>query len=116
MKKRHIPIVVTVLRSPKPHGQCGSNGNNLKVQLQTDTLPTHVTCILLNAQSLCNKALTVREHMLDYKADMMLLTGTWLKPSKSAIVNELTPPGYNFIGECCNMKRGGRTGLLFKSV
>ena len=36
--------------------------------------------------------------MLDYKADLMLLTETWLKPSKSAIVNELTPPGYNFIG------------------
>ena len=46
---------------------------------------------------------------------MMLLTETLLKPSKSAIVNELTPPGYNFIGECRTVKRGGGTGLLFKS-
>ena len=53
--------------------------------------------------------------MLDYKADMMLLTETWLKPSKTAIVNELTPPGYSFIGECRTEKRGGGTGLLFKS-
>ena len=88
VKKRRIPIVITVLRPPKPPGQYGSNGNNLKVQLPTDTLPTHVTCILLNTQSPCNKALTVREHMLDYEADMMLLTETWLKPSNSAIVSE----------------------------
>ena len=115
VEKRRIPIVITVLRPPKPPGQYGSNGNNLKVQLPTDTLPTHVTCILLNTQSLCNKALTVREHMLDYDADIMLLTETWLKPSKSAIVSELTTPGYNFIGECRTVKRGGGTGLLFKS-
>ena len=53
--------------------------------------------------------------MLDYEADIILLTETWLKPSKSAIVTELTPPGYNFIGECRTVKRGGGTGLLFKS-
>ena len=93
--------------------QHGCNVNNLiTVSCQQEK---HVTCILLNAQSLCNKTLTVREHMLDYKADMMLLTETWLKPSKTAIVNELTPPGYSFIGECRTEKRGGGTGLLFKS-
>ena len=54
--------------------------------------------------------------MLDYNADLMLLIETWLKPSKSAIVHELRPPGYNFIGECRTVKRGGGTGLLFKSV
>ena len=73
VKKRRIPIVITVLRPPKPPGQYGSNGNNLKVQLPTDTLPSHVTCMLLNTQSLCNKALTVREHMLDYEADIRFL-------------------------------------------
>ena len=93
--------------------QHGCNVNNLiTVSCQQEK---HVTCILLNAQSLCNKTLTVREHMLDYKADLMLLTETWLKPSKTAIVNELTPPGYSFIGECRTEKRGGGTGLLFKS-
>ena len=93
--------------------QHGCNVNNLiAVSCRQEK---HVTCILLNAQSLCNKTLTVREHMLDYKADLMLLTETWLKPSKTAIVNELTPPGYSFIGECRTEKRGGGTGLLFKS-
>ena len=44
----------------------GCNVNNLiTVSCQQEK---HVTCILLNAQSLCNKTLTVREHMLDYKA------------------------------------------------
>ena len=54
--------------------------------------------------------------MIDQKADLMFLTETWCKPNKSAVLNELTPPGYSFIGECRSLKRGGGVGLLYKSA
>ena len=54
--------------------------------------------------------------MIDQKADLMFLTETWCKPNKSAVLNELTPPGYSFIDECRSSKRGGGVGLLYKSA
>ena len=35
--------------------------------------------MLLNAQSVCNKATTVQEHVLDQGVDLVLLTETWSK-------------------------------------
>jgi hypothetical protein len=102
-------------KPPNPEGQ-GINWRNLtRVTIKPANCLQSLKCLLLNAQSVCNKALTVREHMLDYETDLLLLTETWLKPSKNAIVKELTPPGYSYIGECRGAKRGGGTGLLYRS-
>ena len=59
----------------------------------------------------------VKEHLLDHGGDVMFLTETWCKPNKTAVVNELTPPGYsyNYIGKCRSAKRGGGVGILYKS-
>ena len=73
---------------------------------QTDTR-YNVTCVLLNARSICNKAVTVKEHLLDGGGDFVFLTETWCKPNKTAVVNEITPPGYSYIGEYRSAKRGG---------
>ena len=51
-----------------------------------------VTCLLLNIRYVCNKPVTVKEHMIDQKADLMFLTETWCKPNKTAVLNELPPP------------------------
>ena len=71
--------------------------NLVDICRQTDTR-YNVICVLLNARSICNKALTVKEHLLDHGGDFMFLTETWSKPNRTAVVNKLTPPGYSYIG------------------
>ena len=54
--------------------------------------------------------------MIDQKADLMFLTETWFQPSKTVVLNEITPPGYSFIAECRSSKSGGGVGVLYKSA
>ena len=70
--------------------------------------------MLLNTRSVCNKPATVKEHKIEQKADLWFLTETRCKPNKSAVLNEFSPPGYSFIGECRSSKRGGGVRLLYK--
>ena len=49
--------------------------------------------------------------MIDQKADLMFLTETRFQSCKTVVFNELTPPGYSFIGECRSSKRGGGDGF-----
>ena len=92
------------------------NGSTTARSCSNRSRTSAVTCVLLNTRSVCNKPVTVKEHMIDQKADLMFLTETWCKPNKSAVLNELTAPGYSFIGECRSLKRGGGVGLLYKSA
>ena len=121
-----IPSIVTTTRNYVAK-QTGVNNANLVTLTFTESRngsttarscsdrsrTSAVTCVLLNTRSVCNKPVTVKEHMIDQKADLMFLTETWCKPNKSAVLNELTPPGYSFIGECRSLKRGGGVGLLY---
>ena len=54
--------------------------------------------------------------MIDQKGDLMFLTETWCKPSKTAVLVELNPPVYSFIGECQSSKLEGGFRLLYNSV
>ena len=111
-----------------PFKQTGVNNANLITLTSTESrngsttarscsgLTSAVTCVLLNTRSVCNKPATVKEHMIDQKVDLMFLSETWCKPNKSAVVNELTPPGYSFIGESRSSNSGGGVGLLYKSA
>ena len=40
------------------------------------SLTSAVTCVLFNTRSVCNKPVTVKEHMIDQKADLMFMTET----------------------------------------
>ena len=39
-------------------------------------LTSAVTCVLFNTRSVCNKPVTVKEHMIDQKTDLMSMTET----------------------------------------
>ena len=91
------------------------NGYTTARSCSDRSLTNAVMCVLLNTRPVCNKPVTVREHMVSQKADLMFLTETWCKPNKSAVLNELAPPCYSFIGECRSSKREGGVGLLYKS-
>ena len=92
------------------------NGSTTAPSCSDRSLTSAMTCVLLNTRSVCNKPVTVKEHVIDQKADLMFLTETWCKPSKTAVINGLSPSGYSFIGECRSSKRGGGDELLYKSA
>ena len=106
--ERTIRTVVTVNSRVSSIYTKGVNHSNLLViPLQPDGTKNGTNCILLSAQSVRNKAITVHEHILEEKADLVFLTETctWLKPKNSAVVNEMTPPGYTFIDKCRPTRR-----------
>jgi hypothetical protein len=54
------------------------------------------------------------EHVLTTDADILLLTETWLKDCDTAVVNELCPSGYTFLGRERRGRRGGGIGLTHR--
>ena len=72
---------------------------------------------MLNAQSARKKAVTIIEHIIDLNADFMFVTETWLKPQHTAVIKQLTPPGYAYCGESSQgTGTGGGVGLIYKST
>ncbi|ELU01539.1 hypothetical protein CAPTEDRAFT_207616, partial [Capitella teleta] len=63
---------------------------------------------LVNAQSVCNKALQLHDLVLDNDLDLCVITETWLKGDArdNTIVAELTPPGFKLV----HRPRQGRGG------
>ena len=117
-RRRSIRTLITTNRSNIKHScQHGVTKHNLvTIPLQPIPSKQDAVCVLLNARS-ARKALIVREHLLDQNADFMFITETWLKPSHSATIKELTPPGYTYVGHDRPGRRaGGGVGLLHRST
>ena len=69
----------------------------------------------LNARSLRNKSAGFVELVNDLKADLFTICETWLSVNDSAVLNELTPTGYNTLYHCPRSgRRGGGTALLVR--
>ena len=51
---------------------------------------------ILNARSVCNKALAIMNLVLDNDLDILAITETWLRNGDTATPAELKPPGYEF--------------------
>ena len=51
-------------------------------------------CLLLNCQSICNKYLSVMEHVIDEDADVVIITETWLKSNTNEVTSAVKDYGY----------------------
>ena len=72
---------------------------------------------LLNARSLCNKALEVCDHITEHKVDLMCITETWYKADEkrnSVAIAEVTPPGYRTEHIPRVTGRGGGVAIIHK--
>ena len=59
----------------------------------------HMSMCLLNARSINNKALFIKDYVVDHQIDILGITETWTKSDgeSNRVVNELSPLGYSFI-------------------
>ena len=73
-----------------------------------------LTLCTLDARS-NNKSAAFVDLVCDVRADLFTICETWLKYYYSAVLSELTPPGYRTLVHCPRSgRRGGGTALLVK--
>jgi exonuclease III len=70
---------------------------------------------LLNVRSIKNKALIIKEFVVDNDIDILALTETWLNPGaiNHSTINSICPTGYLFQHVSLE-KRGGGVCILYK--
>lgn len=121
-----IPSIVSSRSESKLiRRQASRNTSNL-ITIQchprlNETQPLHTfnklfTSCLINARSVCNKTLIIKDLVVDYNIDLLGITETWLgTEGNDVIIGELCPTGYRFAHTPRPLGRGGGVGLLFKS-
>ena len=62
-----------------------------------------------------NKPEFIRDYIIDNYLEIVCITETWLSTSDTAVINALTPKGYNFRHLPHTERRGGGVGVLYKS-
>ena len=98
----------------------GANLHNLRSLDRISVAPKfsfnrEFTSCLMNARSLCNKTLIVKDFVVDYKVDLLGITETWLHVEGSEVtIGELCPNGYRLLHSPRSAGRGGGVGLLYK--
>ena len=80
-------------------------------------LKGNLRCLVFNCQSLCNKPFQVMEHVMDYEADIVFLSETWLKSQKNEVTSIVKDYGYTLkhsIRKNRTKETGGGVGILVK--
>ena len=74
-----------------------------------------LTFAVFNARSVCNKALSLHDIIIDHDLDIVAITETWLRDEASDVITNLVPDGYAMINVPRKDKAGGGVALLYKS-
>ena len=71
---------------------------------------------VLNARSVNNKSLLIKDYVVDNQIDILAITETWLKADEVSgyTIRDICPNGYKFIHCPREYARGGGIGLLYK--
>ena len=73
---------------------------------------------VLNVRPIKNKAMAVKDLVVDQDIDILALTETWLRPGNidDVEIRTLCANGYRFLHVARGHSRGGGVGLLFKDT
>ena len=111
-----IPVQISspqdrVIHQPKADGV---NMNNLAKIISAKKYFANVA--ILNARSVCNKALDLNEYVMENDIDFFCITETWLSSSNrhAPTIASLTPAGYKFHHVPRPSSTGGGVGCLYK--
>ena len=78
--------------------------------------PSRLCAALINARSLCNKAIEINDYITDNTVDLMCVTETWLKSEMTETLSEVIPPGYDMIHKPRLTGRGGGVGIIYRET
>ena len=73
----------------------------------------HTNLALINTRSVRNKADTIYDYITECDFDVNCLTETWLTENDDAVVDDITPDGYNFRHLPRSDRRGGGVGVMY---
>jgi hypothetical protein len=116
----NIPIRVTNRVSTRNYRRVGAR-NLVKVNISTDGCLSDKTrnikklhVSVLNARSINNKSLLIKDYVVERQIDILAITKTWLKVGETSdyITRDICPKGYKFIHCPREYARGGGIGLL----
>jgi hypothetical protein len=125
--KWNLPCILLSNTRGVIHAQSrsGANANNLKpIKAGNNHLSSHFShsvshplkMALLNARSVCNKTITIRDLITDHNLDMLALTETWINSiTEKQISADLTPEGYSIVTKIRPSGRGGGVALIYRS-
>ena len=119
-KQRNITVLTGRRFYNKPKGP-GVRINNLctvpvDTELRMDnniSQPLHLC--YMNAQSVRNKTLVIRDYILSNNIDMCAISESWLQQDNEAIIADLIPDGYNFTISSRSDRRGGGTAFIYRN-
>ena len=84
-------------------------------QVPNSQLCKNFTSCLLNARSVRNKTLVIKNFVVDYAVDLLDIMETWLHlKGDDVTIGELCPSGYSFVHTPRQAGTGGGVGLLYK--
>ena len=116
-----IPVHTTSIRRPNYYrSYMSANLNNLRSLIRVNQVPNarfckNFTSCLLNARSVCNKTLVIKDFVVDHAVDLLGITETWLHlKGDDVTIGELCPSGYRFVHTPRPVGTGGGVGLLYK--
>ena len=77
----------------------------------------YISLCHLNARSINNKSIVVKDFVVDNKVDIMVITETWLRsgPESDYVVRDICPDGYLFTHRPRNSGTGGGVCVLYTS-
>ena len=87
---------------------------NCVSDLHLRTSATHLTVCMLNTRSIANKSALFVDYINECKADLCVITETWLQDNDSAVCYKITPPSYKLFHCPRSERRGSGTALLFR--
>ena len=76
--------------------------------------PQKMKMALLNAQSIGNKASLLHRHIIDNDLHVLCLTECWHEPGVFMGLNELCPPGFNYLETARTGKGGGGLAVFYR--
>ena len=89
-----------------------------KVNYGPQSLKSIIRCVAWNVQSIRNKCDKVLEHIVDYEADIVFLSETWMESQKNDITAMVKQRGYKMLhNRRLNREKevGGGVGVLVNS-
>ena len=119
-ERQSVPVLSTSRRSERSSFRNSRQRNlhnlvNIPYVSSTARIPVDkpLQLGLFNARSLNNKALAVKDYVVDHELDLLALTETWIKADSTSTISEICPRGFNFYHTPRASRRGGGVGLMF---